>query len=321
MHRQCRAAQASYCCASTVNVAFPTSAANSWPASTTNIPLQRALFQITHQQKFASIEHLERSGKHIIPAKISTLIMPQSEDREVILQFDSAGRLYLRELRPKRKLCSKCSRIPLAFFVEPGIDNGINFLPLSANMLSNEDEEFTTIYNTLFAPDFSNPAVFEHRTFNGLQRSVKSGCHLCTLIDRSLESGGKSALTAATDVDDGKIILTHQVKRFPIGTKWDAIIPIHLRKGSNCGPLVRVGLYLRFMVTGAPGRFHQKLGRQAANATTRLGRRDWRRPRLWSKFQDDQRHAAGLPKRASRLQSKRRKLKLLSDSIAEQCCQ
>lgn len=107
-----------------------------------------------------------------------------------MLQFDSAG-LCFRELRPKRKLCSKCSRIPLAFFVEPGIDNGINFLPLFNNMLPNEHEEVTTIYNASFAPDFSNPAVFEQRTFNDLKRSVKSGCHLCTLIDRSLESGEK----------------------------------------------------------------------------------------------------------------------------------
>jgi hypothetical protein len=187
--------------------------------------------------------------------------MPQSEDREVIIQFDPRRGLYCRELRPKRKLCSKCSRIPLALFIGPGMENGFNFLPIFNSMLSNGHEDVTTIYNATFAPDCHGPANYEHHTFHDLMESVKTGCHLCTLINRSLKSGERSALTPATEVEEGKIMLTHQVKRFPYGSKWDAIVPLHQRRDSNCGSLVGVGLYLKFMIAEVPGRFKYRLGR------------------------------------------------------------
>jgi hypothetical protein len=199
--------------------------------------------------------------------------MPQSEDSEVIVQFDSVRGLHFRELRPKHKLCSKCSRIPLAFFVGPGMENDFNFLHIFNSMLSNNYEEVTTIYNASIAPECHGPANYEHHTFHDLEESVKSGCHLCTLINRSLRSGERSALTPATEVEEGRVILTHQVKRFPYGSKWDAIIPHYRRQDPNCGSLVGVGLHLGFVIAEVPGRFNYRLGRCVANTAIRLGRR------------------------------------------------
>ena len=183
-----------------------------------------------------------------------------SEDREVILRFDPTGGLYFRELRPKRKLCSKCTRIPLAFFTGPHIEAGFGFHPLFNRMLSNTGEDIATVYN---APvlDLSSPAVFEHYDFRKLTRSAVSGCHLCTLIRRSLEEGEKSSPTMTAENDDDQVILTHQTKEFPfIGTKWHGIIPFRQRgpRYSGLGSTTAIGLYLRFDIAPVPGKLATK---------------------------------------------------------------
>jgi hypothetical protein len=51
----------------------------------------------------------------------------------------------------------------------------------------------------------------------------------------------------------GKIELVYEVKRFPYGSKWGMIVPLHHRKGSSSGMLVASGAYLRFEHVAEPG--------------------------------------------------------------------
>jgi hypothetical protein len=130
--------------------------------------------------------------------------------------FRPDGQLYIRRLRPKRRLCAKCSNIPLDFF----------------NVVQSEYDHY------------------ESR--KELQKSAKSGCHLCTLLDRSLDEG-----FGDDDVDSeehGKIELMHHEKRFPFGSKWDYISVLHHQRGSSAGFLAGTGLYLRFEINPVPGR-------------------------------------------------------------------
>ena len=182
-----------------------------------------------------------------------TASMPNTEDREVVVRFDPAKGLYFRELRPKRKLCPKCSQIPLAFFVGPGLEGGVGFLNLITSMPSNTYEDIPIIHTAAFGHDFSNPANFKHLSYRDVKQSAKNGCHLCTLVVRSFESGEQSAFTPVGDMGEGFIVLTHQVRRFPFGSKCDAIVPI-LGRGSHSGPIAAVGLYLRIMIAEVPGR-------------------------------------------------------------------
>ena len=177
--------------------------------------------------------------------------MSTSEDRELIAQWHPKRGLYFRELRPKRKLCPRCSQIPLDFFIQPGLEGGTGFLNLVTSALSKQHEEVPKVY-AAGEHDFSNPANFKHLTYRDITHSAADGCHLCTLVVRSLESGETSAFATA-DLDGGHVLLTHQVKRFPLTrSKWDAIIPI-LAQSSHSGPIAAVGLYLRFSIAEAPG--------------------------------------------------------------------
>jgi hypothetical protein len=138
-------------------------------------------------------------------------------DREITLAVGPSG-LYLRLLRPRRTLCSKCETIPATFFTEP-------------------------------------EAVFDHSpTITDLKSSAASGCHLCTLLCRSLEEGFVSSFVEETlDGAHGKIEVAHGEKWFPGGNRWDMITPIHHYKGSSSGSVVGWGSHLRFKFAEEPG--------------------------------------------------------------------
>ena len=135
-----------------------------------------------------------------------------------------SGGLHIRRNRPIRRLCDRCQSIPTSFFTE--LDSW-----------------------------------FDHYGSNGdLELSAWNGCHLCTLICRSLREGteANSGFFDGSDKDDDDnrwLQLKHAEKVFPGGSSWHFIDPTIYRRGRLSGAWMasKIGAWLRFQFVPEPG--------------------------------------------------------------------